>query len=118
MERLSKSTFKLRSGNKPSPMELSGVESPMKSNHKIPAWSGESETTGSKKIQKGLKSFSNEQLKNIIKRNVEKSRYGMLAKGEEYAPNTKSLPVLKDVRIAADSTRAAANELKLRGLFD
>ena len=29
MERLSKSTFKLRSGNKPSPMELSGV-SPMK----------------------------------------------------------------------------------------
>ena len=30
MERLSKSTFKLRSGNKPSPMELSGLESPMK----------------------------------------------------------------------------------------
>tara|TARA_Y100000004_G_C8832190_1_gene376700 strand:- start:64 stop:351 length:288 start_codon:yes stop_codon:yes gene_type:complete len=29
MERLSKSAFKLRSGNKPSPMELSGV-SPMK----------------------------------------------------------------------------------------
>ena len=118
MERLSKSAFKLRSGNKPSPMELSGVKSPMKSNHKIPAWSGESETTGSKSIQKGLKGFSNKQLINIIKRNAETSRYGMLPKGGEYTPNTKSLPILRDVRIASDSVRAAANELKLRGAFD
>ena len=109
------SSFKLRSGNKPSPAELSGV-SPMK-DKPIPAWSGESETKGSKSIQKGLKSMTTEQLKNIIKRNVEISRYGMLPKGKEYGSQTKSLPVLREVRIASDSTRAAANELKVRGLI-
>ncbi len=84
---------------------------------KIPAWSGESETKGSKEIQKGLKDHTDEELINIVKRNAEASTYGMLPKGKEYGSNTKSLPILREARIAADSTRGAANELKLRDLI-
>jgi len=84
---------------------------------KIPAWSGESETKGSKEIQEGLKDHTDEELIDIVKRNAGPAADAMLAPGEEYGPQANVIPELRAYRIAADSTRGAANELKLRNLI-
>ena len=74
MERLSKSAFKLRSGNKPSPMELSGV-SPMKDNRpkwlqKLDADLTAAKTKAEEKFKAGFRNPSTGQLR--VKESLEK----------------------------------------------
>jgi hypothetical protein len=72
-------------------------------------------TKGAKAIQAGIKSFSDSQLMNIIKRNVDAFSIGRLKKGEEYrSPEAlQNIPNVnaEDIAIRSDSTRAAMNEL-------
>jgi len=71
-------------------------------------------TKGAKKIQEGIKSFSDSELINIIKRNVDAFQYGKLKKGQDYR-NLSNMPMyMEDIATRSDSTRAAINILKDR----
>ena len=75
MERLSKSTFKLRSGNKPSPMELSGANSPMKDKRpkflqKLDADFTAAKTKAEEKFKAGFRNPNTGQLR--VKESLEK----------------------------------------------
>jgi len=75
-------------------------------------------TKGSKIIRQGIKSFTDSQLMDIIKRNVDAFQYGRLEPGEEYRSDealdimSQSTGVdMKNIATRSDSTRAAMNEL-------
>jgi hypothetical protein len=69
-------------------------------------------------IQKGIKTFTDSQLMDVIKRNVDAFNFGKLKKGQKYR-SKEALDImsqstgidLNDMTQRADSTRAAMNEL-------
>ena len=75
-------------------------------------------TKGANIIRKGIKSFSDSQLMDIIKRNVESFSFAKLKPGEKYR-SKEALDIMSqnigvdmnEVTQRADSTRAAMSEL-------
>jgi|TARA_Y100000361_G_C11063668_1_gene291830 hypothetical protein len=71
-------------------------------------------TKGAKKIREGIKSFSDSELMNIIKRNVGAFQRGKLKPGQEYRDLSNMPMYMEDIATRSDSTRAAINELMYR----
>jgi len=78
-------------------------------------------TKGAKVIQKGIKSFSDSELMNVIKRNADAFSFGKLKPGQKYR-SKEALDIMSqstgvdmhDITQRADSTRAAINILRER----
>ena len=66
-------------------------------------------TKGSKKIKEGIKNKSDEEIADIVKRNLETSTLGHLPKGGEYRDNMPDF--MKEVATRSDSVRAGVNTL-------